>query len=277
MKPTVFLAALLLLFVSSPSMADPGKDDDTARAKAFFKKGTQAYRLANFDEALGHFTEAMKLSPRPSVILNMAQCHRQLDNHKKSLFFYKLYLTEWSRLNTTAKESPPYNKEVAGYIEELGKKLAAPKPKPVEPKPAEPKPVEPKPEPKPEPVEPAPAPQRDEGTSIKKIAGWTFIATGAALTVSGIVLGALASDRSQQMEESARGGGMAFDQDLEDEGKSLNTAMIATLSIGAGAAVGGAILILLHYTDRVEARSANAWLAPSVVPGGAVVAGGWRF
>jgi hypothetical protein len=279
------MAVLVLMCVAATTTAraaDRDKDQAAinAEAKAHFKKGTQAYRLANFEQALGHFSEAMKLSPRPSVILNMAQCHRQLEHNKKALFFYKLYLTEWSRTNPTAKQSPPFNKEVTGYIEELDKKQAAAKlaPKP-EPK-AEPKPeptAKPTPEPTPAPVAAVRTPPRDQGTSVKKIAGWTLIAAGAGLTVSGIVLGVLASEKSNELEQLGNAGGKNFSDhdDIEAEGQALNNGMIATLSIGAGAAVGGAVMILLHYTDLIEAR--NAWLAPSVTPGGAMVAGGVRF
>ncbi len=129
---------LLFLFcLPSAALAKPGaKDAATARAKEFFKQGAQAYRLANFKEALGFFEEAMKLSPRPSVILNLAQCHRQLDNHKKSLFFYKLYLTEWARLNSKKEERLQFHAEVNKYINELqGKLEALKKPEPIAPKP----------------------------------------------------------------------------------------------------------------------------------------------
>ncbi len=295
MRLHIFLLCLLLITgvcasVHAQAGGAPADGDAVARAKAYFKKGTQAYRLANFKEALGHFEEAMKLSPRPSVILNLGQCHRQLDNHKKALFFYKLYFTEWSRANPTTKGSPPFQEEVEGYIKELEYKVAMAKPEPAKPEPAKPEPAKPepaKPEPGTQQADPLPTAQRADprptpapqprGSSVKKIAGWTLIATGAALTVSGIVLGALAADVSSQVEQGGGPGSKdwADFEEKETLGKNLNNAMIATLTIGAGAAVGGAVLILLHYTDRFETQS--AWLAPSVTPGGAAVTAGVRF
>ncbi len=91
------------------------------------------------------------------------------------------------------------------------------------------------------------------------------------------MLGALAAQQSSDVENAGAPGTKDFADFEEQEalGQSLNNGMIATLSIGAGAAVGGAVMILLHYTSRYETK--GAWLAPSVMPGGAAVFGGVRF
>ena len=86
MRKMILLAVLMLL--PSSAVADDRK------ARALFKSGAMEYRLARFDKALGLFQEALKLAYRPRIILNIAQCHRQLRQHRKALFYYRLYLTE---------------------------------------------------------------------------------------------------------------------------------------------------------------------------------------
>ena len=116
------LAAWTLL-ASTPAAGGPD-DPKLSQAKGLFRRGEIAYRLRQFQRALKHFEQALALVNRPSVILNVAQCHRQLGQPKAALFYYKLYRTEWARQNPN--RASPYAAEVARRIAELERQLARP-------------------------------------------------------------------------------------------------------------------------------------------------------
>ncbi len=75
------------------------------KARAEFQKGQTAYDLAQFKEALGHFTEAYRLKPLTGFLFNIGQCQRQLGAYKEAAFFFRRYL-----------ESNPAN---AGVVKDL--------------------------------------------------------------------------------------------------------------------------------------------------------------
>jgi hypothetical protein len=66
---------------------------------------------------LGEYRAALKLVHRVSLILNIAQCYRQLRQTERALFYYRLYLSDAERLSPG--QVPPYADEVQGHIREL--------------------------------------------------------------------------------------------------------------------------------------------------------------
>lgn len=101
----------LLLILAGPARA---QQDTKAQARALIKSGDTSYRLAKFDQALADYSAAFKLHHHPALLFNLAQCHRQLKQHEKSVFYYKLYLSDWERLKPGTQ--PPYEAEVKGHI-----------------------------------------------------------------------------------------------------------------------------------------------------------------
>jgi len=75
------------------------------KSRAEFQKGQTAYDLAEFKEALGHFTEAYRIKPLAGFLFNIGQCQRQLGAYKEAAFFFRRYL-----------ESNPAN---AGVVKDL--------------------------------------------------------------------------------------------------------------------------------------------------------------
>jgi tetratricopeptide (TPR) repeat protein len=112
---TLFLAAAAAHAQPAPVPAPAG--DVTAKAKELFLKGDTAYRLGNFAEALNLYMESLKLARRPSLLFNVAQCYRQLNQHERALFYYKLFLSDWDR--EKPGEPPPNADEVKGHIAAL--------------------------------------------------------------------------------------------------------------------------------------------------------------
>jgi len=52
------------------------------------------YRLARFTEALGEYTKAYELYPVPALLFNIGQCHRNLKDYAKAIFFFEGYLRD---------------------------------------------------------------------------------------------------------------------------------------------------------------------------------------
>jgi tetratricopeptide (TPR) repeat protein len=87
---------VLALFVAlsvAPALAQQS-DPATAQARVLFEDGTAAYTLGNFKKALVDYEAAYKLYPAPQFLFNIAQCHFQLQNWERAIFFFEGYLRE---------------------------------------------------------------------------------------------------------------------------------------------------------------------------------------
>ncbi|MGC4120355.1 MAG: hypothetical protein QM765_38395 [Myxococcales bacterium] len=114
-----FLTSLLLaLGLSAPALAagraaDPAEEE----AKAEFKKGQTAYTLGRFNDALASYSKAYELKPLAPFLFNIAQCHRQLADYERAVFFYRRYLDSAPKGDKNAAM-------VKGLLEDSEKKLA---------------------------------------------------------------------------------------------------------------------------------------------------------
>lgn len=96
-------------------------DAETKKARKLFKQGLTLYRLSEFKTALQRFEAALRLKTRASIVLNIAQCHRKLNNAEKALFYYKLYLSRWAQQHPNQRS--PYEVEVNKQIKLLEVRL----------------------------------------------------------------------------------------------------------------------------------------------------------
>lgn len=96
---------------------------DKARARALIKSGDVHYRLFKFERALASYQEAYRLTQHPAIAFNIAQAFRQLKDHVKARFYYKLFLSDWSR--RYPDKPPPYEAEVREHIQRLSRLIAA--------------------------------------------------------------------------------------------------------------------------------------------------------
>ncbi len=94
---------------------------DKAKARASFIQGQTLYRQGKFQQALEAFREAARHTRHPSITVNMAQCHRNLNQPKKALFFYKLYLSQWKR--QYPDKPVTYEAEVKVHIRKLSERI----------------------------------------------------------------------------------------------------------------------------------------------------------
>lgn len=260
----IAISIVALLIICAPvARADPAKDK---RAKELFEQGIMQYRLAKFETALGTFEEALKLAYRLPIILNIAQCHRQLKHHQRALFYYKLYLTEWQRQKPD--KTSPYEKDVRTKIAEL-KKLAGKAPEPRASPPAPGKP-------------PAavvstgrePPSDRQQRRRTRTIIAYTALSVGAACAATaGVLLGL-----GKSQGDAAHGDYMdltdpsALDNAWNDV-ESANNMIIAGWVL-AGTAVAAAGVSLWAFLSRPSHEAPPDPAIPvSVVPtrGGALV------
>jgi tetratricopeptide (TPR) repeat protein len=86
--------ALAALFLAAwPLRAAAAADPSEERARAEFKKGKTAYDLGRFEDALKAYSAAYELKPLPGFLFNMGQCHKQMGNWERAVFFYKRYVS----------------------------------------------------------------------------------------------------------------------------------------------------------------------------------------
>ncbi len=118
------LISLALLLLAPPALA---RDAALLQAKKQFVKGETHYRLGEFEQALALYRKAYKLSNRPALLFNVAQCFRQLQKRQQkgtrlksldqAIFYYRLYLADWKRLYRGA--SPANAAEVQRHVDAL--------------------------------------------------------------------------------------------------------------------------------------------------------------
>lgn len=240
---------------------------DEERAREHFQKGSHEYRLANWEASLEQFSQALRLRPRASVLLNMGQCHRQLGNVRKALFYYRSYLEQWQRENPGSPARPPFEPEVKGHITALEPSL---KPEETTKQPPASPPAK-----KVKAPQAAVAPEPPDRTKL--IAGWSLVGGGLALEAAGIALAVLAANKADELEQASalKTADFSAYKDLEDEGKALEAGQIATMVVGGAALAAGAVLLILHYGQ--ESAETRAWLSPALLPGGGGLTAGLRF
>jgi tetratricopeptide (TPR) repeat protein len=115
----LFFAALV---ITSGIVRAEVSDEERARAKELIGKGDVNYRLYKFEQALADYLEAYRLTQHPAIAFNIAQAYRQLKNHKKARFYYKLFLSDWRK--RYPDRPPPYEQEVERHIERLSRLIS---------------------------------------------------------------------------------------------------------------------------------------------------------
>jgi tetratricopeptide (TPR) repeat protein len=82
-------AVVVVAALSQPAHA---QGDPKVVARAHFKRAEAAFNLGKFEEALASYQAAYEAKALPGFLFNIAQCHRNLGNHERALFFYRRYL-----------------------------------------------------------------------------------------------------------------------------------------------------------------------------------------
>jgi hypothetical protein len=88
---------LVLLVVAGVSLAAPGRartDGGKQQARAEFDKAQVQYKVGHFQDALDGYSRAYELFPAPAFLFNIGQCHKNLKNYERAIFFFEGYLRE---------------------------------------------------------------------------------------------------------------------------------------------------------------------------------------
>jgi len=93
MGPRARLAlACLVMAVSLLAATARAQPADREEARRQFEKGRVAYELAQYEQAIDHFTRAYELSSEPVLIFNIAQANRLMGRCHKAVDLYQQYL-----------------------------------------------------------------------------------------------------------------------------------------------------------------------------------------
>ncbi|HEY5921717.1 MAG TPA: hypothetical protein VIV11_08600 [Kofleriaceae bacterium] len=68
--------------------------DPKVEAKRLFDEATERYRVGAFTQALAGYESAYALFKAPAFLFNIAQCHFQLQNWDRAVFFFEGYLRD---------------------------------------------------------------------------------------------------------------------------------------------------------------------------------------
>lgn len=264
---------MLLLALTS---ASPALADERTEAREHYYKGTKAFELGLYDEAIGEYMAAYKAKDNPALLYNIAQSHRLAGHAAEALRFYKVYLVKLPR---SANRDEVENKiaELEKLVEQQKKATQQLPPDKVEPLGQNP-PAAPTEPPHAEPAAPAPAateaatPAAAEITPApidlhpgrtKKIAGLAVAGVGLAALAAGIALEVLAGQASQSLTNLDHTGGI-YDPGKQSAGQTDDVAGGVLLGIGGAAAVAGVIVAALGFRDAKRARAVS--LRPVVSP-----------
>jgi len=84
---------------STDAKGSGSRSDARAQARAQVKKGQLDYKLARFEQALEDYSNAYELYPAPALLFNLGQCHRNLSNYERAIFFFEGYLREQPKID----------------------------------------------------------------------------------------------------------------------------------------------------------------------------------
>lgn len=234
--------------------------DDVSEARDHYKKGTKAFELGAFDEAVTEYGAAYRLRDDPALLYNLGQAHRLANHPVEALRFYRLFLMK--------VPNTPNRNEVEAKIDELQRLVEQQKktqnmpPDSVKSPGSTPTPTPPpSTEAAPAPTVAAQTPSRSDSAAAlnkagrtKKIAGGVVAGAGLVLVVGGIVCGVLAQQAGDKLTRLDQTMG-TFDYNQEQSGFTDQVLESVLVGVGAAAVVTGAVLYVLGHREQRRARS----------------------
>jgi tetratricopeptide (TPR) repeat protein len=83
-----------LIVAIALAWAHAGAADPKADARPHVEAADVAYKVGKFAEALAEYTKAYELFRAPALLFNIAQCHRNLADYERAVFFYEGFLRD---------------------------------------------------------------------------------------------------------------------------------------------------------------------------------------
>jgi tetratricopeptide (TPR) repeat protein len=230
-------------------------DADLKLAKQHNQLGTTYFGQGAYDKALKDFKVSHRLSKKPELLYNIAKCHELLGQLEQAMVAYQRYLDETGKQDAT----------VQARIQNLKVRIEqAPASAPVTSA-----------DPVGQDKAPAEPPSSPPASSWKTIAGWSLVGLGLAAVGAGIAMGVVSGSKSSEVEEAYREGTREWAdlEEVESSGEGLELGMIIGVSVGAAAAVSGAVLLLLSRGGAEQRVSVAPVVGADVVG----LAGSVRF
>lgn len=250
---------------------------DVAEAKEHYKKGTKAFDLGAYDEAVNEYSLAYRLRDDPALLYNLGQAHRLAQHPAEALRFYRLFLLKLPNASNRAEVQEKVA-ELQRLVEQQKRTQNMPPDSVKQPGPAS-QPVGANARPTTEASSPPVAVGRATGPNsemtsarrsarTKVIAGATTAAGGLVLVVGGIVSGVLAkqaSDKLTRLDQTNQ----PFDYRLEQSGKTALSLEGVFLGIGAAAVVAGGVVLYLGYRQQRREQKVSFTPIGTTSPAGA--------
>lgn len=114
LRPSILFSVALLVAVE-PALAK--KTNARVEAKQHFQRAETSYKLGQFEDALKEYSKAYMLLSSPAFLFNIGQCHRNLGDYDRALYFFRGFMR--------ASNDDATKKKVQGLITELEEKIAA--------------------------------------------------------------------------------------------------------------------------------------------------------
>jgi len=102
-SPGLVIACLACLLVGAAPLLAAESGNARAAAKAEVQKAQLHYKLGRFEEALVAYSHAYELFPAPALLFNIGQCHKNLKNYERAIFFFEGYLREETSPNARTR------------------------------------------------------------------------------------------------------------------------------------------------------------------------------
>jgi tetratricopeptide (TPR) repeat protein len=242
-----------LVLLSSTTSAD-----ELSEAREHYRKGTLAFELGAYEEAISEYSQAYRLKDDPVILYNLAQANRLADHTTEALHLYRSYLSKVPNAQN--------RDEVLAKIEALQKLIEDRRrahtlpPDTTLPRPAEAGPS-PSPEPLAAPTEPPKPTTIDQGPRRGglRLSGIAVGAVGLGAVVGGIACLVLAHDASDSLS-LASNSGQPFDRSLYDRGKNESVAGGVLLGIGSVAVAAGVIMAVVGSRHRRGGLAFVPWI-----------------
>ena len=89
-----WVIACALVAAAAAQPAPPQPQDPKVESRRLYDEATEHYRLGRFTQALVGYEAAYALYKAPPFLFNIAQCHFQLQNWDRAVFFFEGYLRD---------------------------------------------------------------------------------------------------------------------------------------------------------------------------------------
>jgi len=120
-----YLAAMLALLVSLPSLGRANDLTPVELAKARFQSGAERYRAEDWDGAITHYQAAYEALPLPEFLFNLGQAYRMKGDRSRALVYYDRFLATNPK-SSAADEARALRDRLATELREAAKPAPVP-------------------------------------------------------------------------------------------------------------------------------------------------------